>query len=102
MRLPWCERMGVSRIFIGCCLIAVGLLACCAARNLRPAEAAPLRAATTSPATTRVVDDPNPIPGEPPPPPVPFLSADEAIKEFHLPPGFRAEVVACEPMVQQP
>jgi mono/diheme cytochrome c family protein/glucose/arabinose dehydrogenase len=34
--------------------------------------------------------------------PVPLLSAEEAAKTFNLPPGFRAEVVAAEPLVQQP
>src|SRR5688572_3475300 len=34
--------------------------------------------------------------------PVPLLSAQEAIETFNLPPGFRAEVVAAEPLVQQP
>ena len=34
--------------------------------------------------------------------PVPLLSAEDAAKTFNLPPGFRAEVVAAEPLVQQP
>jgi mono/diheme cytochrome c family protein/glucose/arabinose dehydrogenase len=39
-----------------------------------------------------------PAPAEP----VPLLSAEEAIKTFQLPPGFRAEVVATEPMLEHP
>ncbi len=34
--------------------------------------------------------------------PVPLLSADETIETFNLPPGFRIEVVAEEPMVEHP
>src|SRR5205085_1610483 len=34
--------------------------------------------------------------------PVPFLTADETIATFKLPPGLRIEVVANEPMVQHP
>ncbi|MGB7157246.1 MAG: PVC-type heme-binding CxxCH protein [Tepidisphaeraceae bacterium] len=34
--------------------------------------------------------------------PVPLLTADETIKTFKLPPGFRIEVVAEEPLVQHP
>src|SRR5687768_9869802 len=34
--------------------------------------------------------------------PVPLLSAEDAARTFNLPPGFRAEVVAAEPLVQQP
>ena len=35
-------------------------------------------------------------------PPAPVLSAEEEAKTFKLAPGFRAELVACEPMVQCP
>ncbi len=38
----------------------------------------------------------------PTPHPVPFLSPEEEIKTFKLPPGLHAEVVAAEPMVQHP
>jgi glucose/arabinose dehydrogenase/mono/diheme cytochrome c family protein len=34
--------------------------------------------------------------------PVPLLSPEEEAKTFNLPPGFRAEVVAAEPMVEHP
>jgi mono/diheme cytochrome c family protein/glucose/arabinose dehydrogenase len=34
--------------------------------------------------------------------PVPLLTADETLKTFKLPPGFRIEVVAEEPLVQHP
>jgi len=34
--------------------------------------------------------------------PVPFLSAEDAIKTMNLPPGFHMEVVATEPFVQHP
>jgi mono/diheme cytochrome c family protein/glucose/arabinose dehydrogenase len=34
--------------------------------------------------------------------PVPLLTADETLKTFKLPPGFRIEVVAEEPMVEHP
>src|SRR5438874_12487523 len=34
--------------------------------------------------------------------PVPLLSPEDEAKTFNLPPGFRAEVVAAEPMVQHP
>src|SRR5262245_22011123 len=34
--------------------------------------------------------------------PVPCLTAEEAIKTFKLPPGFRVEVVATEPMLEHP
>src|SRR3954466_1793326 len=34
--------------------------------------------------------------------PVPILSPEDEAKTFDLPPGFRAEVVAAEPMVQHP
>ncbi|MFM2169471.1 MAG: hypothetical protein RIS79_3842, partial [Verrucomicrobiota bacterium] len=35
-------------------------------------------------------------------PPAPVLSAEDAAKTFKLAPGYRAELVACEPMVQCP
>jgi hypothetical protein len=35
-------------------------------------------------------------------PPAPVLSAEEEAKTFKLAPGYRAELVACEPMVQCP
>ena len=35
-------------------------------------------------------------------PPAPLLTPEEQIKTFHLPPGFRAEIVASEPLVQSP
>ncbi|HEV2293469.1 MAG TPA: PVC-type heme-binding CxxCH protein [Tepidisphaeraceae bacterium] len=47
-------------------------------------------AATTSPAS------------QPAPTPVPFLTPQEQATTFNLPPGFRAEVVASEPMVEHP
>src|SRR5690349_13847594 len=34
--------------------------------------------------------------------PVPLLSPEEEIKTFKLPPGFHAEVVAQDPMIQHP
>ena len=39
---------------------------------------------------------------QPVPRPVPLLSPEDEAKTFNLPPGFRAEVVAAEPMVQHP
>ncbi|MEO6436641.1 MAG: PVC-type heme-binding CxxCH protein [Tepidisphaeraceae bacterium] len=68
----------------------------------RSVTTAPTTAATTT--ATRATDK-NPIPTtqpESPDLPVPFLTAEEAIATFNLPPGFRAEVVAAEPMVQHP
>jgi mono/diheme cytochrome c family protein/glucose/arabinose dehydrogenase len=47
-------------------------------------------------------DDPNVLLDYPHAAPVPFLTAAQAIETFHLPTGLRAEVVAEEPMVQQP
>ncbi|HZZ45169.1 MAG TPA: HEAT repeat domain-containing protein [Tepidisphaeraceae bacterium] len=38
----------------------------------------------------------------PVPHPVPLLSPEDEAKTFNLPPGFHAEVVACEPMIQHP
>ncbi|HEY7086915.1 MAG TPA: hypothetical protein VH518_02430, partial [Tepidisphaeraceae bacterium] len=38
----------------------------------------------------------------PPADPVPFLTAEEAIKTIKLPRGFHVEVVATEPMVENP
>src|SRR4026207_2499347 len=35
-------------------------------------------------------------------PPAPPLSPEQAIKQFKLPPGFRIELVASEPMVEVP
>ena len=35
-------------------------------------------------------------------PPSPALSAEEELKTFHLAPGIRVELVACEPMVERP
>jgi len=35
-------------------------------------------------------------------PPAPILSAEQALKSFKLPPGFRIEVVASEPLVERP
>src|SRR5438270_767944 len=51
---------------------------------------------------TAVKDSPPDVPNWPPPEPAPFLSAEEAIKTIKLPPGFRMEVVACEPLVEHP
>ena len=35
-------------------------------------------------------------------PPSPALSAEDELKTFHLAPGIRVELVACEPMVSRP
>ena len=35
-------------------------------------------------------------------PAAPVLSPEEALKSFHLAPGFRIELVACEPMIKNP
>lgn len=35
-------------------------------------------------------------------PPVPALTPEEALKSFKLAPGFRLEIAACEPLVQDP
>ena len=51
---------------------------------------------------TAVPDSPPDLPKGPPPPPVPFLSADEAIKTIKLPAGFRIEAVAAEPLIEHP
>jgi mono/diheme cytochrome c family protein/glucose/arabinose dehydrogenase len=51
---------------------------------------------------TAVADSPADLPKGPPPPPVPLLSAEDAIKTCKLPPGFRMEVVATEAFVQHP
>src|SRR6185503_17238612 len=32
----------------------------------------------------------------------PVLSPDEAMKQFYLPPGFHVEIVASEPLIQDP
>src|SRR5438046_1482326 len=55
--------------------------------------------ATAAPHTSR--DSPPDVPREPASP-VPFLSAEEEIKTMKIPPGFRVEVVAAEPLVQHP
>src|SRR4051794_39139150 len=47
-------------------------------------------------------DSPADIPAGDQPPPVSFLSAEEAIKTMKIAPGFRVEVVATEPMVEHP
>lgn len=49
----------------------------------------------------------NPGEDQPPPsgyaiPPSPVLSPDEALKSFRLPPGYRMEVVASEPLISTP
>ena len=51
---------------------------------------------------TAVPDSPADLPKGPPPPPVPLLSADDAIKTMKLPPGFRIETVAAEPLIEHP
>src|SRR5689334_10612471 len=52
---------------------------------------------------TNVKDSPADAPTDwPPPVPAPFLSAEDAIKTIKLPPGFRMEVVASEPLVEHP
>src|SRR5437867_3961126 len=54
------------------------------------------------PAVVNAADSP---PGTPPAPatqPVPLLSAEEAISQMNVAPGFRVEVVAAEPMVEHP
>jgi len=43
-----------------------------------------------------------PIPGLPKPPPSPVLSPAEALRTLHLPEGFRAELAASEPMIEDP
>ncbi len=47
-------------------------------------------------------DSPKNLPQEPPELPVPFLSGEDAIKTFKVPPGFHVELVAQEPMVEHP
>lgn len=47
-------------------------------------------------------DSPPDAPVIPTPHPVPFLTPEDEARTFNLPPGFHAEVVACEPMVQHP
>ena len=56
----------------------------------------------TKPATTKSSTTKTTQPGDLESHPVPLLSAEDAAKTFHLPSGFRAEVVAAEPLVQQP
>ena len=51
---------------------------------------------------TAVPDSPPDLPKGPPPPPVPFLSAEEAIRTIKLPLGFRIEPVAAEPLIEHP
>jgi mono/diheme cytochrome c family protein len=51
------------------------------------------------PATSAPSSAPAPVPTTQP---VPLLSSEDEAKTFVLPPGFRAEVVAAEPMVQHP
>ena len=43
-----------------------------------------------------------PVPPDIKIPPAPPLSAEESLKTFHLPPGFRIELVAAEPLVESP
>jgi mono/diheme cytochrome c family protein len=43
-----------------------------------------------------------PIPGLPQPPPSPVLAPADAIKTLYLPEGFRAELAASEPMIEDP
>ncbi len=43
-----------------------------------------------------------PIPGLPKPPPSPILAPQDAMKTFHLPAGFKMELAACEPMIEDP
>jgi mono/diheme cytochrome c family protein len=59
------------------------------------------------PPTTQIIngkiDDPSPVDQpESPDLPVPFISGDQEAATFHLPPGFVAECVAQEPLVEHP
>ncbi|MEO6436037.1 MAG: PVC-type heme-binding CxxCH protein, partial [Tepidisphaeraceae bacterium] len=73
------------------------LLGCVAASPKPSAKAPP----ATRPAET--IDDPSPLDqSESPDAPVPYLSGEEAIKTFQLPPGYSAQLVAQEPMVEHP
>ena len=57
--------------------------------------AAPKRVAAPATKNAAPVDDPSPMDQpESPDAPVPYLSGEEAIRTFQLPPGFRAELVA--------
>jgi mono/diheme cytochrome c family protein/glucose/arabinose dehydrogenase len=51
---------------------------------------------------TAVPDSPADLPKGPPPLPAPFLSAEDAISTMRLPPGFKMEVVAAEPLIEHP
>ncbi len=55
-----------------------------------------------APAGAKVNDSPKVLPPEPPEKPVPFLNGEETIKTIKVPDGFHLELVAEEPMVQQP
>ena len=66
-------------------LLAVALVAIAASAPPSPSTA-PAPAPSTQPATQ----------------PVPLLTPEEEIATFNLPPGYRAEVVAAEPLVEHP
>jgi mono/diheme cytochrome c family protein/glucose/arabinose dehydrogenase len=65
-----------------------------------------LAAAMVVPVAAQVGDRGDLDRSDPPPawkiPPAPVLSAEESLRRFDLPPGFRVEVVAAEPLVQDP
>jgi mono/diheme cytochrome c family protein/HEAT repeat protein len=50
----------------------------------------------------RRVENQTPIPGLPKPPPSPVLSPQEALKTFQIAAGFKIELIASEPSVQDP
>src|SRR5688500_8296485 len=54
-------------------------------------------------ALTALASEPTTVPASAPATqPVPLLTPEEEIATFNLPPGYRAEVVAAEPMVEHP
>ena len=69
------------RILSPLLLLAVAVIAMAAS-----APSSPSTAPSTQPATQ----------------PVPLLTPEQEIATFNLPPGYRAEVVAAEPMVEHP
>src|SRR4051812_1144681 len=77
-------------------IVLIVVIALTALAATRPARSTTTRSSRSAsrPATTQV--------GELYSEPVPFLSPQDAAKTFNLPDGFRAEVVASEPMVQHP
>src|SRR5947207_1236693 len=70
---------------------------------MRAAGASPLLLAIRLLAEpTEAADSPPDVAPGPTTAPVPYLSADDAIKTMKLPPGFHVEVVASEPLVEHP